>query len=72
MAEENRTKLTDEALEQVSGGARGAERSAPKRRKTVNETIEQTTFDKVIFPGTKDDLCVIQIDKPPQKYTRAD
>ena len=39
MAEENRTKLTDEALEQVSGGARGAERSAPKRRKPVNDTI---------------------------------
>jgi hypothetical protein len=44
MAEENRSKLTDEALEQVPGGARGAERSAPKRRKPVNETIEQTTF----------------------------
>ena len=39
MAEENRSKLTDEALEQVSGGARGAERSAPKRRKPVNDTI---------------------------------
>ena len=72
MAEENRSKLTDEALEQVSGGAGAAERNAPKRRKTVNETIEHTTFDKVIFPGTKDDLRVMQIDKPPKKDTRAD
>ena len=40
MAEENRSKLTDEALEQVSGGARGAERSAPKRRNPGNYTVE--------------------------------
>ena len=57
MAEENRSKLTDEALEQVSGGAGAAERSAPKRRKPVNDTIApEHCLTNVVLERMKQEL----------------